>query len=589
MSTDSGPGQREVAHRLFAAEFDDADLSYSESDEERAPNYVVTPTGARVNRLFAVGVLTSVERVNEDVLRARIVDPTGAFVTYAGQYQPDAMAALDRTESPAFVALTGKARTFQPEDSDRVFTSVRPESVNEVDAETRDRWVVSAAEATLSRVALFAEALAMDVRGDDLRAALAARDVPEPLAAGIPLAIDHYGTTPAYLDAVRRLALDALGVVAGTVEEVDPLSLAPAEGDGGEVGPLPSPSALSTVAADAIGTDAGASDRSPATTESAAGDAPTDGPGSVEPAETSAETETTSAGTEATSAETSAGTAGSSGTATGTTDAESTGSASADAGASGETAASAGSTSEATDEVVGDTGSDALGDFEDEVGEGGAGDALGDFGDADDGEPGDFDDADDGEPGDFDDADDGEPGDFDDADDEGTTAERYELDEDERAELEREYGTEFETGTEVDAAGEADIDVPSADELAEQAESEGPAADSPADAPGSDATPADDADAAPDVAGSGAVGSGGEEADETDETEAGAAGEVDLSAAVVDAMDALDDGDGAAHGDVVSRVVDEHGVDGAAVEEAIQDALMSGKCYEPADGRLKAI
>ena len=45
--------RREVAHRVFAAEFDDATLSYSESDEERAPNYVVTPTGARANRPLA--------------------------------------------------------------------------------------------------------------------------------------------------------------------------------------------------------------------------------------------------------------------------------------------------------------------------------------------------------------------------------------------------------------------------------------------------------------------------------------------------------------------------------------------------------
>jgi len=73
--SDDGPGTREVAHRVFAAEFDDASLSYSESDEERAPNYVVTPTGARVNRLFTAGVLTEVERVNDETRRGRVVDP----------------------------------------------------------------------------------------------------------------------------------------------------------------------------------------------------------------------------------------------------------------------------------------------------------------------------------------------------------------------------------------------------------------------------------------------------------------------------------------------------------------------------------
>ena len=183
--SDPGPGNREVAHRIFAAEFDDADLDYSESDEERAPNYVVTPTGLRVNRLFAVGVLTEVESVNEQTLRGRIVDPTGAFVTYAGQYQPDEAAFLDRTTPPAFVALTGKARTFQPDDSDLVYTSVRPESFATVDADTRDRWVVSAAEATLDRLAVFAAALDSPPRGDDLREALEAGGAPAALT-GVP-------------------------------------------------------------------------------------------------------------------------------------------------------------------------------------------------------------------------------------------------------------------------------------------------------------------------------------------------------------------------------------------------------------------
>ncbi|ESS06911.1 MAG: uncharacterized protein conserved in archaea, partial [uncultured archaeon A07HB70] len=206
---DDGPGRREVAARLLAAEFDDVTVSYRESDEERAPNYVVLPTGARVNRAFAVGVLTEVEPVNDGVVRARVADPTGAFVSYAGQYQPEALAFFERTEPPEFVALTGKARTFEPEDGDRVFSSLRPESVNAVDADTRDRWVVDAARATLRRVAVAADALGREARGDELRAALADEGVSESLAAGVPLALERYGTTEAYLDEVRRMAVEA--------------------------------------------------------------------------------------------------------------------------------------------------------------------------------------------------------------------------------------------------------------------------------------------------------------------------------------------------------------------------------------------
>ncbi len=225
--SDDGPGRREVAYRLFATEYDDADFQFSESDEERAPNYVITPTGGRVNRLFVVGVLTEVESVSDDVLRGRVVDPTGGFVLYAGQYQPDERAVLDRMEPPEFVAVTGKARTFQPDDSDRVFTSVRPESISAVDADTRDRWTVDAAEQTLHRVEAMARAIALGSSGDTLRNALVDLGYDEGLAAGVSLALDHYGTTPTYLAAVRDLALDAARHVAGDLDEIPELTVDP--------------------------------------------------------------------------------------------------------------------------------------------------------------------------------------------------------------------------------------------------------------------------------------------------------------------------------------------------------------------------
>lgn len=225
----SGP-RREVAYRVFADEFNDATHTYAESDEERAPNYLVTPTGARVNRLFVVGVLTEVEEVSDDVVRARVVDPTGAFVIYAGQYQPDALAFFERADPPAFVAVTGKARTFQPEGSDRVFTSLRPETVNQVDAQTRDRWVVQTAEHTLERIAIFAKALASSLEGQELEEALATASVRPGIAAGIPRAIEAYGTTTGYLASIQSLAIDAARLVADEVDAVEREPLAPDEG-----------------------------------------------------------------------------------------------------------------------------------------------------------------------------------------------------------------------------------------------------------------------------------------------------------------------------------------------------------------------
>ena len=226
---------REVAYRLFADEFAQSTYSYAESDDDRAPQYLVAPTGARMNRVFVVGVLTEVEEVSDGVLRARIVDPTGAFVCYAGQYQPDALAFFERAEPPTFVALTAKTRTFEPEGADRIFTSLRPEQVNEVTPGTRDSWVVETAEQTLERAALTAQALDLPERGDRLRDRLADAGLEPGLAAGIPEAIAEYDVTTDYLAAVQEMALEAVEVVAGDREGVESVAGAPSEAAPGEV------------------------------------------------------------------------------------------------------------------------------------------------------------------------------------------------------------------------------------------------------------------------------------------------------------------------------------------------------------------
>ena len=147
---------REVARRVFAREFNDASHTFKESDDERAPVYLLLPTGERANRVFLVGTLTEKEDVGEDdeYWRGRIVDPTGTFFVYAGQYQPDAASTLRDLEPPAYVAVVGKPRTYETDDGS-VNVSVRPESITAVDATTRDRWVVEAANRTLERAAAF--------------------------------------------------------------------------------------------------------------------------------------------------------------------------------------------------------------------------------------------------------------------------------------------------------------------------------------------------------------------------------------------------------------------------------------------------
>jgi RPA family protein len=148
---------REVACRVFAREFNDATYTFKESDDDRAPVYVLLPTGQRANRVFVVGTLTETEDVGEDseYWQGRVVDPNGdTYFTYAGQYQPDAASMLRELEPPEYVAVVGKPRTYETDEGD-VNVSIRPESINRVDEATRDRWVVEAADRTVERIQAF--------------------------------------------------------------------------------------------------------------------------------------------------------------------------------------------------------------------------------------------------------------------------------------------------------------------------------------------------------------------------------------------------------------------------------------------------
>lgn len=196
---------REVAWRIFAGEYADSSMEHT-SDGERAPSYVVTPLGAKVNRLFLVGVVTDVEDMGTEaqpMWRARLSDPTGIYQVYAGQYQPEASAALSRISPPAFCAIMGKARTYSPEEG-VIYTSVRPEMVKEVDARLRDYWILECARDMKGRMEAVEEAQRMSPATVDGLVSLGYR---EQLAEGIVLSLQHYGKVD--LSRYRKMLEDA--------------------------------------------------------------------------------------------------------------------------------------------------------------------------------------------------------------------------------------------------------------------------------------------------------------------------------------------------------------------------------------------
>jgi hypothetical protein len=170
--------------------------------------------------------------------------------------------------------------------------------------------------------------------------------------------------------------------------------------------------------------------------------------------------------------------------------------------------------------------------------------------------------------------------------DDQTTAEvgdfepgEFDLDDDEREEIEAEFGTEFQSGTEVDDPGEAEIGTPEPDGTTAEPS---PGTDDSKGAAEVEGVPGGDTSTAPadqngtvDDAGAGAGEAG--------------ADDVDLEDATLEVMAELDDGAGADRQAVVETVTERYGTGPGSVEEAIQDALMDGRCYEPDDATLKPI
>ncbi|MGZ8897190.1 MAG: hypothetical protein ACXW1Q_02570, partial [Halobacteriota archaeon] len=179
------------AWRIFAYEFNKSTLQLKEEDGS-GPAYVISPTGAKLNRLFVVGVLTEVEnvRANEDLWRARVADPTGSFTVYAGKYQSEGASFFANADVPQFVAVLGRARLYTREDTS--YTSIWSNEISNTTETVRNNWVITTAERTLDRLEALKIAQNAGLDGDALRTTLLTSNVNALLADGIIRAWPSY-------------------------------------------------------------------------------------------------------------------------------------------------------------------------------------------------------------------------------------------------------------------------------------------------------------------------------------------------------------------------------------------------------------
>lgn len=199
---------REVARRVYAEELRGSNYAFRESDDQNqyAPQYLLTPTGAKCNRVFMVGTLTEKDDIGGDTeyWRGRVVDPTGSILVYAGQYQPEAAQILANMEAPAFVAVVGKPNLYQTEDGN-IIISIRAEAIQRVDEATRNQWIMDTAQRTHERLKAMKGAGSAPVSGVSTADRVPASS-PSP-AQDFQRALEHYHTD---VEHYRQMVIRAL-------------------------------------------------------------------------------------------------------------------------------------------------------------------------------------------------------------------------------------------------------------------------------------------------------------------------------------------------------------------------------------------
>ena len=185
---------RETAWRVFATELNNSSLEIK-ATEEKMPSYVISPLGAKINRVLIAGVMTEKENVggdDEPMWKARIQDVTGSFYISVERYQPEASAAIADLEAPCFVAAVGRVRTYTA-DNQKVYVNVRPENIVKIDEATRNEWILETAKTTWRRLKNVKTVLGMpEAKEEDL----VKMGMTQAEAFGMLYALDNYGQVP---------------------------------------------------------------------------------------------------------------------------------------------------------------------------------------------------------------------------------------------------------------------------------------------------------------------------------------------------------------------------------------------------------
>ena len=147
--------RREPGVLVLAKELSAAIVKHVE-DREYSPTYLISEIGGKLSRVLIGGVLDQIENRGSEAdpfYTARVIDPNGDFYyLQAGQYNPEGATALSKLEIGVPVLCVGKVRARTPEDSERTYVSVQPESIRAASMDEVNHWAIKACDTLMRRI-----------------------------------------------------------------------------------------------------------------------------------------------------------------------------------------------------------------------------------------------------------------------------------------------------------------------------------------------------------------------------------------------------------------------------------------------------
>ena len=147
--------RREPGVLVLAKELS-ASIEKHVEDREYSPTYLISEIGSKLSRVLIGGILDQLENrgdENDPFYTARVIDPNGDFYyLQAGQYNPEGAMALSKLEIGVPILCVGKVRARTPEDSERTYVSVQPESIRAVSMNEVNHWAIKACDTLMRRI-----------------------------------------------------------------------------------------------------------------------------------------------------------------------------------------------------------------------------------------------------------------------------------------------------------------------------------------------------------------------------------------------------------------------------------------------------